>query len=30
MPLAKQGKVYGVEEDILKPIIEKWERDKSQ
>ncbi|OQD43182.1 sulfatase [Croceivirga radicis] len=28
MPLAKEGKVWGVEEDILKPIVEKWENAK--
>lgn len=28
MPLAKEGKVYGVEEEILKPMVEKWENSK--
>ena len=28
MPLAKEGKVWGVEEDILVPIVEKWENAK--
>ena len=28
MPLAKEGKVWGVEDDILKPIVEKWENSK--
>lgn len=28
MPLAKEGKVWGVEEDILAPIVEKWENAK--
>ena len=26
----KEGKVYGVEEHILKPIVEKWEAIKSK
>lgn len=30
MPLAKEGKVYGVEAHILKPIVEKWEAIKSK
>ena len=25
MPLAKEGKVFGVEKHILDPIIDKWE-----
>ncbi|TLF44303.1 sulfatase family protein [Maribacter aurantiacus] len=25
MPLAKEGKVYGVEKEILQPMMEKWE-----
>ena len=28
MPLAKEGKVYGVEDEILKPMVEKWENSK--
>lgn len=28
MPLTKEGKVYGVEEEILKPMVEKWENSK--
>lgn len=28
MPLAKEGKVWGVEDDILGPILEKWENSK--
>ncbi|UWX55440.1 DUF4976 domain-containing protein [Maribacter litopenaei] len=28
MPLAKEGKVWGVEDDILEPIVEKWENSK--
>ncbi|WP_405415126.1 sulfatase [Maribacter sp. Asnod1-A12] len=28
MPLAKEGKVFGVEKPILDPIIEKWEDSK--
>tara|TARA_R110002051_G_scaffold263759_2_gene323638 strand:+ start:71121 stop:72812 length:1692 start_codon:yes stop_codon:yes gene_type:complete len=28
MPLAKEGKVFGVEKPILDPIIEKWESSK--
>jgi len=30
MPLAKEGKVYGVEDDILEPIVEKWEDSKKK
>ncbi|WP_375324623.1 sulfatase [Flagellimonas sp. GZD32] len=30
MPLAKEGKVYGVEDDILEPIVEKWENSKKK
>lgn len=30
MPLAKEGKVYGVEDDILKPMVEKWENSKKE
>ena len=30
MPLAKEGKVWGVEEDILEPIVEKWEAMKKE
>ncbi|HEA20295.1 MAG TPA: DUF4976 domain-containing protein [Pricia antarctica] len=28
MPLAKDGKVYGVEKTILEPIVDKWEESK--
>lgn len=30
MPLAKDGKVFGVEKDILDPIIKKWESTKKK
>ena len=30
MPLAKDGKVFGVEKDILNPIIKKWENSQKK
>lgn len=30
MPLAKEGKVWGVEDHILEPIVEKWENMKQK